>query len=173
MRSRLVFLGVAAIMISAPAVAKSYLTIEQAQAEIFPRESFKQDLRTLSDAEAKLVAARTGQVVENRVVRAWRTSGGGWFIVDDVIGKHDNITYALGLNADGSVRGLEVLDYRESYGFEVRNPAWLAQFKTITRGVDPKFGREIKNISGATLSSRHLTDGVRRLLAVFAVALHG
>ncbi|MEO8630498.1 MAG: FMN-binding protein, partial [Betaproteobacteria bacterium] len=40
-----------------------------------------------------------------------------------------------------------------------------------TADAPPKFDDDIKNIGGATLSSRHLTDGVRRLLATYAAAL--
>ena len=34
-----------------------------------------------------------------------------------------------------------------------------------------KLDRDIKNISGATLSCRHITDGVKRLLAFYEIAL--
>jgi len=32
-------------------------------------------------------------------------------------------------------------------------------------------GRQIRNISGASLSCRHVTDGVRRLLSTYAIVL--
>ena len=38
-------------------------------------------------------------------------------------------------------------------------------------GPQPRLGGEIQGMSGATLSSRMLTDGVRRALAVHAVKL--
>ena len=34
-----------------------------------------------------------------------------------------------------------------------------------------KLDDDIKNISGATLSCRHITDGVKRLLAFYEIAL--
>ena len=102
---------------------------------------------------------------------AWRVESGGLFIVDEVIGKHEYITYAVGLNADGSVRGIEIMDYRESYGHEIRDPAWRAQFTGKTAADPLKLDRDIKNISGATLSCRHITDAVKRLLATYEVAL--
>ena len=89
-------------------------------------------------------------------------TGGGWFIVDEVIGKHEFITYAIGLTSNGAVHGLEIMDYRESYGGQVRDPKWRAQFVGKTRANPLVLDRDIKNISGATLSSRHLTDGVRQ-----------
>jgi hypothetical protein len=60
--------------------------------------------------------------------QVWRVSGHGWFIVDEVVGKHEFITYAVGLNANGSVKQIEVMDYRETYGGEIRNENWRAQF---------------------------------------------
>jgi Na+-transporting NADH:ubiquinone oxidoreductase subunit NqrC len=93
------------------------------------------------------------------------------FFVDQVVGKHEFITWALGVNADGSVKGVEILDYRETYGAEVRDPKWRAQFVGKAHGADLRLNRDIRNISGATLSCRHLTDGVKRLLATYAVAV--
>jgi hypothetical protein len=34
-----------------------------------------------------------------------------------------------------------------------------------------RIGRDIQNISGATLSCEHVTDGIRRLLATYAIAI--
>jgi hypothetical protein len=34
-------------------------------------------------------------------------------------------------------------------------------------------GRDIQNLSGATLSSQHLTDGIRRILATYAFVVAG
>ena len=98
-------------------------------------------------------------------------SGGGWFIVDEVVGKHEFITYAAGLTAAGSVKQIEVMDYRETYGGEIRQEKWRAQFVGKTSKSKLKLDEDIKNISGATLSCRHVTDGVKRLLAFYEIVL--
>src|SRR5205814_8498633 len=103
--------------------------------------------------------------------QVWRVSGGGWFIVDEVVGKHEFITYAVGLNADGSVKQIEVMDYRETYGGEIRHEKWRAQFVGKTSKSKLQLDDDIKNNTGATLSCRHLTEGLRRLLAVHAPVL--
>jgi Na+-translocating ferredoxin:NAD+ oxidoreductase RnfG subunit len=100
-----------------------------------------------------------------------RVTGGGWFIVDGVVGKHEFITYAVGLNADGSVKQIEIMDYRETYGGQIRDQKWRAQFVGKTSKSTLKLDSDIKNISGATLSCRHITDGVKRLLAFYEIAL--
>jgi Na+-translocating ferredoxin:NAD+ oxidoreductase RnfG subunit len=101
----------------------------------------------------------------------WKVSNGGWFIVDQVLGKHEYITYALGLTATGAVKQIEILDYRETYGYQVRDESWRQQFVGKTAESPLNLDRDIRNISGATLSSRHITDGVRRLLVTYDVAL--
>ncbi len=164
-----VWLPVAAI--STSVYAKTYFTVAEAQQAIFPGEKLTPDFLTLSDSQAALIAKRTGQDVIHRQIKAWKVAGGGWFIVDEVVGKHELITYAVGLNPDGSVKQIEIMDYRESYGYEIRNARWLRQFAGKTAADPVMLNQDIGNISGATLSSRHVTEGVRRVLATYAVAL--
>jgi hypothetical protein len=164
-------LPTAAVVIAAPAHATVYLTVDQAQQAIFPGGRFTEAPLTLSDADAKAIEARSGVNVGRREVHAWRVDGGGLFIVDEVIGKHEYITFAVGLDADGTVRGIEIMDYRESYGYEIRNPVWRAQFTGKTAADPLKLDGDIRNIGGATLSCRHITDAVKRVLATRDVAL--
>lgn len=103
----------------------------------------------------------------------WRVEDRGFFVIDQVVGKHELITYAVGLNPDGSIRQIEILEYRETYGSEVRNAAWRQQFVGKTAASPVKLNQDITNITGATLSSKHITDGVRRVLAVYDMALKG
>jgi hypothetical protein len=162
-----------AVVIAAPTCvyATQYLTVEQAQQAVFPGAAFTPAFITISDAQSREIERRTGVNVRLRDQRVWRVSTGGLFIVDEVVGKHEFITYAVGLNADGSLRQIEILDYRESYGYEIRNEAWRRQFVGKRDGDPLKLDVDIKNIGGATLSCRHITDGVKRLLALYDVAL--
>jgi hypothetical protein len=171
MKSRLFLLPLAAVVISVPARATVYLSIEQAQTLMFPGATFASDFRRLTDAQASAIEADSGVNVRNRELRAWRSSTGGWFIADEVVGKHDFIAFALALDPDGAVRSVEILEYRESYGDQVRDPGWRAQFSGRRHGAKLKLTADIQNISGATLSCRHVTDGVKRLLATHALVL--
>ena len=136
----------APLAVMAPsAQATVYLSVAEAQQELFPGALF------------------THEALE-ATISVWRVSGGGWFIVDKVLGKHELITYAVGLERDGSVRGIEILEYRESHGGEIRDAAWRRQFEGKRAGDPLKLERDIRNISGATLSCRHVTDGIKRLL---------
>lgn len=172
MKSEFVFVALPISALVAPsAFAVQYLTVDQAQKAIFPGKSFTATRVKLTPAQRKAIEKASGVRVLRDEERVWQVSGGGWFIVDEVVGKHEFITYAVGLNADGSVKQIEVMDYRETYGGEIRNEKWRAQFVGKTSDSKLKLDDDIKNISGATLSCRHVTDGVKRLLAFYEVAL--
>jgi Na+-transporting NADH:ubiquinone oxidoreductase subunit NqrC len=162
--------------ISAPAFAVQYLSVEQAQKILFPNaEQFHAAPLTVSAEQRRTIEAAAGVQVRVGAINAWRVQqdgkAAGWFLLDEVYGKHEFITYAVALTPDGTVQGIEILDYRESHGGAVRNPKWRAQFVGKKVGAPLQLDEDIKNISGATLSCKHLTDGVRRLLATYAVAL--
>jgi len=162
--------------ICTPAYAVQYLTVEQAQKILLPEaERMVQADIALTPELKRRVEAASGVRVRNDVQRVWHGERAGaplgWFILDEVVGKHEFITYAIGLDPDGSVRGIEILDYRESYGGQIRDPRWRQQFAGKKNGAALKLDADIRNISGATLSCRNVADGVKRLLALHAFAL--
>lgn len=171
MRSRFLLVPAYALVAAAPAHATVYLSLEQAQALMFPGATLAPDFVTLTPEQMKAIEKDSGVNVLSPNLKAWRASTGGWFIADQVVGKHEFITFALAIDAQGAVRDVEILEYRETFGDQVRNAAWRAQFTGKTHGAPLKLGDDIKNISGATLSSRHITDGVKRLLATYALVL--
>ena len=138
---------------------------------MFPGQALTPSFRQLQPDQIAAIKKASGAAPLSKDLRAWRAHDGGWFIVDRVVGKHEYITYAVALTPDGAVRRVEILEYRETYGGEVRNPAWRQQFVGKRFGAPLQLGKDIKNISGATLSSRHVTDGVRRLVATWQIVL--
>lgn len=171
MDSRFLLLPLAAIVMPANAYATVYFSVEQVQAAMFPGETMTSDFRTLTDAQISAIKKASGNAPLSSSLKAWHASGGGWLIVDEVVGKHEFIPFALALEASGAVKQIEIMEYRESYGEQVRDAKWRAQFTGKRAGAPLKLTGDIKNISGATLSSKHITDGVRRLLATYDIVL--
>ena len=168
--SRIVYVSIAAMAVSAPVHALVYLSVEQAQQLMFPGQSLAALSVHLSPEQIAAIERDAGVKVYPGGLRAWKAEG-GYFFVDAVVGKHDLITYAVALDAEGRVRQVEILEYREAYGGEVRNAHWRAQFTGRRHGDPLRLGKDVQNISGATLSCEHVTDGVRRLLAIYAIAI--
>ena len=172
MRPTIQWLAVPALVCSAVSVpAVTYLTVEQAQAAIFPGQKLTSADVDLTPEQRKAIAKACDVRVRNPQLKVWKVEGGGWFILDEVIGKHEFITYAVGLTGDGAVKQIEVMDYRETYGYQIRDEKWRGQFAGKKHGAKFKLDADIKNISGATLSCRHITDGVKRLLATHDLVL--
>jgi hypothetical protein len=103
--------------------------------------------------------------------RSWKAMAGdrllGLVVLDHVIGKHLYIDYMVAFDTSGRVTKVDILQYRESYGGEVRQAGWLSQFVGKTSGSALRVGSDIRNISGATLSSLHLTEGIKRLVGTY------
>ncbi len=168
---RLILLPLAALVASTPARATVYLSIEQAQAAMFGDQTMTAQTFLLDAAQIAAVQKDSGLPVNSPTVRVWKAADGGWFFVDAVIGKSDFITYALGLKPDGSIKQVEVLEYREAHGGEIRYPGWRKQFVGKRHGDVVRLGDDVQGISGATLSCEHVTNGIRRLLAIYATVL--
>ena len=98
-------------------------------------------------------------------LRYWRAGQRTAWVLEE-IGKEMPITVGIAVDND-AVERVRVLVYRESRGWEVKNPAFTAQFTgarlTPAQGLD----RTIDGISGATLSVRALSR-----LARLALLLH-
>jgi Na+-translocating ferredoxin:NAD+ oxidoreductase RnfG subunit len=172
MRAKFLLLPLEAVVVFAgPAFATVYLTIEQAQKLLFPGATFQLLPLTLTDEQVKAIERASGVHVLNKQLKVWRASTGGWFITDEVVGKHEFIPFALALDDHGAVKGVEILEYREAYGDQIRNPGWRQQFVGRQPGARLRLEKDIRNISGATLSCKHVTDGVSRLLATYEIIL--
>jgi hypothetical protein len=169
-RSPFLLLPLAALAVSPACYAVQYLSVDQAQALMFPNAVLTPLPLTLSAEQKKAIEQRVGMKVRQSELRLWRAPG-GYFLVDQVLGKHEFITYAVALDDAGAVRQIEILDYRETHGDEVRRPGWRAQFAGKTSADTLRVNKDIQNISGATLSCVHITDGIRRLLATYDVAI--
>jgi len=131
---------------ASPAYAVQYLTLAESQKLSFPGATHFFPL----DAHAWKVASDGKEA--------------GRYIVDHVIGKHLNIDYAVTLDAGGRVRRVDILQYREAYGGEIRDRSWLNQFVGKSSASPLQVGSDIRNISGATLSCHHLTEGIKRIV---------
>lgn len=164
----------AAALLPAAVFAVDYLSVAEASRLLFP-DAERFDARTIDLDAAQL------QSLDRRGVRArsarWNALVArrgdatlGYVVADQVVGKFELIGYAVGIGLDGAVRQVEILSYRESHGGEIRLAAWRRQFAGKTADSPLRIGDDIANISGATLSCSHVTEGVRRIVAVVEAA---
>jgi len=89
----------------------------------------------------------------------------GFAAVGNVIGKDQPITFLVAVDPTDRLKDVDILAYREPYGGEVAYEPWRRQFRGARATDSLRVGREIRAISGATISVHAVTLGVRRLLA--------
>lgn len=89
----------------------------------------------------------------------------GFAQVRNVKGKDQPITFLVAIDPANALKDVDVLIYREPYGGEVAYEPWRKQFRGKTTAAELVVGKDIRNISGATISSHSVTLGVRKALA--------
>jgi len=151
--------------------AERYLTPAQAKAILIGKTKANKVDITLSSAEAKEIKKLSKVRVRHKKLNVYKTTAGEWLIFDQVIGKHENIDVAFALTRQGKVKGIEILVYRETYGHQIRNFNWRKQLFGKGAETHLKLDKEIKNISGATLSCAHITDAVNRITQTWKLVL--
>jgi len=169
--SPLLLIALAAVSAPLVAHAKIYVSVEQAQKILIPNKPLVKTPIIVTDELQDKMRSASSIRHPFQGDRIWKASDGSWFIVDEVVGKHEMITYAVALSPLGAVTGIEILEYVESYGYEVAEAQWRKQFIGKTAADPIKLNQDIQNIGGATLSCKHLTDGVKRVAVLYDIAL--
>jgi Na+-translocating ferredoxin:NAD+ oxidoreductase RnfG subunit len=154
------------------ACAEKFLTPEEAARVCFSEAtSIASQAIPISGDDRKRIEKDSGVAGVPKEQQVWVVKRGtnllGCVIIDHVIGKHDLIDYAVALGTNGTVLQVEILEYREHYGNQVHDAKWRAQFQGKTAQSQLALEADIYNISGATLSCRHITQGVKRVLATY------
>jgi hypothetical protein len=90
----------------------------------------------------------------------------GYAMVHNTIGKHKHMTYMVGVDATGACSDVELLVFREARGSEVGRKRFNVQYEGKTV-LDPiRINKDIINITGATMSVRSISAGVKRVLVL-------
>ena len=90
----------------------------------------------------------------------------GYAMIHNTIGKHKHMTYMVGVDAKGTCSDVELLVFREARGSEVGRKRFNVQYEGKTV-LDPiRINKDIINITGATMSVRSISAGVKRVLVL-------
>lgn len=164
-------------MVSVPAFAQVFLTVEEAPKAVFPEaDSFErreiQSTPELRKKAQQLIGRIQPSIWEPfyiTFIAKQKDETIGYAIICEEIGKYRPITFIVGVTPDGRVKDVAIMMYRESHGSEVRYRGFLRQFRNKSLKDPIRQYKDIKNISGATLSVRALSVGVRKALAIIRI----
>jgi Na+-translocating ferredoxin:NAD+ oxidoreductase RnfG subunit len=159
------------IVLLAMAPAETLLTQEQALKVVFPRsESVQPETKVLTAEQRSELENNTGlrfpEAEYPTFVAKSKNATDGYAVILNEIGKHENITFIVGVSPKGKVLEVAIMEYRESRGSEVKEQRFLKQFRGKTSSDPIRVNQDIVNYTGATLSSYAIARGVRRALAL-------
>jgi hypothetical protein len=139
------------------------LLLLAAQSPAAPPAKVAASIARVFGAGARADTLRVDTVSVLRVSRA--DSLLGFAAIGNVLGKDQPITFLVAIDPVDRLKDVDILVYREPYGGEVAYEPWRRQFRGKSAGDSLRVGKEIRSISGATISVHAVTLGVRRMLA--------
>jgi hypothetical protein len=169
------FLSILFLIWSAPLFGQVYLTKDDALKLYFP-DALTVERKTvfLTNQQVEMIQARARARVNSRVLTYYVGKGAtgplGYAFFETQTVRTMPETFLVVINPDSSVRAVELLAFYEPEDY-LPPPRWLKLFANKTLRDDLWLKRGVQNIVGATISAQSITDGVRRILATFEIAI--
>lgn len=162
-------------LVASPASGKVFLSRSEALAQAFP-DAQRVESRTfvLSDAQAERIESLAGAPLDSRLVAIYTATGASGVLGHALIDVHQVRSMAEGLlvvlSPGGEIRNLRLLAFHEPEEY-APSPRWLGQFQGQRLSDRLRLGGDVHGIAGSTLTSRAVTQAVRRAMACYQVLL--
>ena len=152
-------------------MAEIFMTEEEAVKTMLPKsERIRKEMLKLSPEKKSQIEELIGWKFPEESFEVYIGETGtkvdGYALIQNTIGKHKPMTYMVGIDSRGQVSDVELLVFRESRGSEIRQKRFNSQYEGKTV-LDPvRINKDIINISGATMSVRSMSAGIKRVLVL-------
>lgn len=169
---RAAVLALALLAGAGPGFAKVFLTVDEALKLAFPGGVTARQTAYLTPAQLQRARQLSGVEVPSALVpyytakREGKVVGTAYFDTHRVRTLPE--TLMIVVDPQGKVVRIEMVSFREPEEYIPRG-AWYEQFQGQALDRDLQLKRDIRPVTGATLTARATTDAVRRVLAVHQV----
>jgi Na+-translocating ferredoxin:NAD+ oxidoreductase RnfG subunit len=148
------------------------LSRDQVMKKAFPSaETFVRQVLRLSDEQMKKLSRESGQKISSRFVTVYiakkEDENLGYGFIGYTKGKSSFIKYFVAITPDGEIHSVEIMSYRGDKGSEIRYEMFKEQFTGKRTDSTIKVGADISAMSGATISSRAVTNSVRKTMRIW------
>ena len=178
-----VLLGLVYQVTKDPIAYQEKLAQDKANQSVFAAAATFEDVALDDAAAAEVASGFTGVTIES-VKEAKDSSGNGLGYVIQVKSKGygDFITYTVGITNDANVNGISIIKIAETPGLgmnaeKVIVPQFADKaataFNVVKSGQLTDANTQIEAISGATITSRAVTNGVNGAISYFEKVLKG
>jgi len=163
------------MLLVSPSLAQVFSTQQQALERIFPKpQTIERQTLFLDDKQVAAIQKLARARLESKIVVYYagknenNVTGYAFFATDIVRTKE--AAYMTAVNPDSTIRLVEMLAFYEPMDY-FPAPRWLELFRGKWLNDKLWLKRDIHNITGATLTAQVITQGARRMLAIFQVAV--
>lgn len=157
------------LLVGAHAWATTLITVDEALNLAFPGGIIERETVFLTEEQRQTVEKKGGSEVSSSIVTRYVAMGDGavllgWAYLDTHRVRTLPETLMIVLDPDGTVRRVEVVTFREPLEYMPRE-SWYEQYHGQVLNDDLALKRDIRPVTGATLTARATTEAVRRVLA--------
>ncbi|MEQ1794154.1 MAG: FMN-binding protein [Nitrospira sp.] len=150
---------------------EEFMSEEEAVKTILPKsQRVHKELIRLTPEKKALIEERIGWKFPEESFDLYIGETGdkidGYAMIHNTIGKYKHMTYMVGVDPKGTCTDVELLVFRDAKGSEVGKKRFNAQYDGKTVSDPIRINKDIINISGATMSVRSMSAGVKRVLVL-------
>jgi hypothetical protein len=166
-----------ALFISSPSLSKVYMNRDEALKLAFPAaDRLEKKTIFLTEEQARKIESISKTALDSKLYIVYEGKKGGetlgYAVIDTHLLRTVTETIMVVMKPDGTLRQVEILAFFEPPDYMPPN-SWMSLFKGRKLAPSLQVGRGIPNITGATITSNSMASSVRRIMAVFQVALQG
>jgi hypothetical protein len=150
---------------------EEFMTEEEALKHALPKSKrIRRELIRLTQEKKELIEQRIGWKFPEEAFEVYigetEDKIDGYAMIHHTIGKYKPMTYMVGVDAEGTCQDVELLVFRDAKGSEVRTKRFNSQYEGKNVSDPIRINKDIINISGATMSVRSMSAGVKRVLVL-------
>ena len=151
--------------------AEVFMSEDEAVKLMLPKsQRIRRELIRLTQEKKVLIEERIGWKFPEESFEVYIGETGdkvdGYALLHNTIGKHRHMTYMVGVDVEGRCSNVELLVFREAKGSEVGKKRFNSQYEGKSVFDPIRINKDIINISGATMSVRSISAGVKRVLVL-------
>lgn len=150
--------------------AETFYTVEEALSVLLPgAKNVKEEVKALSAEQKKMIQEKAAVELDPEFDKEFHfyLSSEGTAVLDTVQGKWGPMTFMMAFDNSGKIKDLIVLELKERRGRPVKERKFLGQYIGKSKTDPIKLNKDIKGIAGATISSRQMTNGIRKLVYIY------
>lgn len=158
MKQRVVgILVVFSLLLCARGFAQVFISPEEAIKQIFPKhQKYTVETHTVNNQKVDVF----------KVLKRRRLIG--YVVVLNEKGLKEPITFLVGIDKEGKILDVYVLEYREPHGYEIREKTFMRQFQGKNINSPLIVGEDIDAVTRATISSKAAAVAVKKALQVIS-----